>query len=65
MSQRDMNLLWLRDTLDHLHECHDRLQWAGDDRSVHVIAETMLRDLERCRRLCEALQRRSPVPTGL
>jgi hypothetical protein len=61
MSQRDTNLLWLKDMLDHLASCRKQLEWAEDPAAVQVITETMLRDLERCRRLCELLQRR-PAP---
>ena len=59
MSQRDANLLWLKDTLEHLRECQKQLQWAEDAQSVYLITETMLRDLDCCRRLCEALHRRT------
>ena len=59
MSQREANLLWMRDTLDHLQTCQQQLEWAEDNEAVHVVTETMLRDLERCRRLCEDLHRRS------
>jgi hypothetical protein len=59
MSQRDLNLLWLRDTLEHLTSCRQQLQWAEDTEVVHLLTETMLRDLECCRRLCEAMHRRA------
>jgi hypothetical protein len=59
MSQREANLLWLKDILEHLSSCRQQLEWAEDKQSVSVLAETMLRDLESCRRLCETIQRRS------
>jgi hypothetical protein len=59
MSQRETNLLWLKDTLEHLAGCREQLQWAGDAETVHVLTETMLRDLECCRRICEDIHRRS------
>jgi hypothetical protein len=59
MSQRDTNLLWLKDTLEHLTVCHDQLQWAEDGETVRLLTETMLRDLENCRRLCEGIRRRT------
>jgi hypothetical protein len=65
MSQRETNLLWLKDTLEHLTECHGQLQWAEDQEAVHVLTETMLRDLDCCRRLCEALNRRSSLQHAL
>jgi hypothetical protein len=56
MSQRDSNLLWLKDIIEHLGECRQQLQWTQDVDTIHVVTETMLRDLECCRRICEALQ---------
>ena len=58
MSQREANLLQLKDTLEHLRDSQKQLQWAEDAQAIYLITETMLRDLECCRRLCEALQRR-------
>jgi hypothetical protein len=57
MSQRDANLLWLKDIIEHLGECHQQLDWADDPDAVRLLTETMLRDLESCRRLCATLQR--------
>ena len=59
MSQREANLLWLKDVLEHLTSCQQRLEWAKDSETVHVLTETMLRDLDTCRRLCEGLHRRA------
>jgi hypothetical protein len=59
MSQRDTNLLWLKDMLDHLSACRKQLEWAESPEAVQVLTETMLRDLESCRRLCESLRRRT------
>ncbi len=61
MSQRQMNLLWLKDLLEHLGQCRQRLEWAEDRETVHLLCETMLSDLDRCKRLCEAMHRRSGV----
>ena len=59
MSQRESNLLWLRDVLEHLSANQKRLEWAEDATTVRLLTETMLRDLQRCQRLCEALHQRS------
>ncbi len=59
MSQRETNLLWLKDMLDHLSACRQQLEWAENSQSVNVLTETMLRDLECCRRLCETIHRRT------
>lgn len=61
MSQRESNLLWLRDTLEQLTVCRDQLEWARDSETVQVLTDSMLRDLESCRRLCEAMQRRAQL----
>jgi hypothetical protein len=59
MSQRETNLLWLKDTLEQLTANQQRLEWAEDGEMVAVLTQTMIRDLDRCRRLCLELQRRS------
>ena len=59
MSQRQTNLLWLRDMLEHLTGCQQQLEWAEDSETVFVLTESMLADLDRCKRLCETIQRRS------
>jgi hypothetical protein len=59
MSQREANMLWLKDVLKHLAACQQQLEWAEDTDTIHVLTETMLRDLDCCRRLCEGLHRRS------
>ena len=64
MSQRENNLLWLKDVLDHLRSCQRQLEWAEDSAAVHVLTDTMLRDLDCCRRICETLQRRVLVQTA-
>lgn len=58
MSQRDANLLCLRDTLEHLSVNQQRLEWAEDSDAVSLLTENMIRDLLRCQRLCEGLRRR-------
>jgi len=58
MSPRETNLLWLRDTLEQLLACRQRLEWAEDAETVGVLTQTMIRDLDRCRRLCVEIQRR-------
>jgi hypothetical protein len=59
MSQRESNLLWLKDLLDHLADCRQQLAWAEDTDAIHVLTQSMLRDLDVCRGLCEELHRRS------
>jgi len=59
MSQRQTNLLWLKDLLEHLTTCQQQLEWAEDGETVLVLTESMLADLERCKRLCEMMRRRA------
>jgi len=59
MSQRETNLLWLRDLLEHLSANQKRLEWAEDAETIQLLTETMLRDLQRCQRLCETMRQRS------
>ncbi len=61
MSQRQTNLLWLKDLLEHLTACQQQLEWAEDGETVFVLTESMLADLERCKHLCETIRRRSSV----
>ncbi|HJT78858.1 MAG TPA: hypothetical protein VJ739_16800 [Gemmataceae bacterium] len=58
MSQRETNLLWLKDLLDQVAARRRQLEWAEDETTAHLLTEAMLRDLESCRRLCEQLRRR-------
>ncbi|MGE3807804.1 MAG: hypothetical protein AB7K24_24335 [Gemmataceae bacterium] len=58
MSQRESNLLWLKDILDHMKSCQRQLEWAEDPETIRLLTENLLRDLETCRRLCENLQQR-------
>jgi hypothetical protein len=58
MSQRENNLLWLKDVISHLRSCQRQLEWTENSEAVHVLTDTMLRDLDCCRRICEGLQRR-------
>ena len=61
MSQRETNLLWLKDMLDQMTAYQQQLQWAEDPATVDVLTEAMLRDLDCCRRICEAMRRRNAV----
>ena len=57
---RKTKFLWMKDILDHLGDCFE--QWQGaDDRTERYLADSMQRDLDEFRRLCESL--RNPRPT--
>jgi hypothetical protein len=58
MSQREANILYLRDLLEHLTARQRQLEWADDNQTIGQLAEAMQLDLERCLRICATLQRR-------
>lgn len=52
---RQSKLNWMRDILDHLRSSYE--QWSmADAQSEHYLAETMKRDLDEFRRLCDSLR---------
>jgi hypothetical protein len=65
MSQRDSKLLWLKDVLEHLSHCQEQLSWTDDGQTVQVLTESMIRDLECCRRLCEDLHNRADLQVAV
>jgi hypothetical protein len=56
MSTRKNTLLWMRDLIEHMSQCQEQLQWAGDGRTETFLTETLMGDLAECRRLCEDLR---------
>ena len=56
MKDRQNTLLWMKDLIEHMSQCHEQLQWASDDRTETFLAETMLGDLKECQRLCQELR---------
>ena len=58
MDRHETNMIWLKDMLEHLAESREQLEWAQDRFAVSMITDSMLRDLDCCRRLCESLGRR-------
>lgn len=61
MSQREANLVCLRDVLEHLASTQKQLEWTEDRQTLQILTENMLRDLERCTRLCESLRQRAGI----
>lgn len=57
---RQSKLLWMKDLLAHLAETHEQWEFA-DERVGKYLADSMARDLDECRRLCESLRRESDV----
>jgi hypothetical protein len=61
MSQRELKIFSLRDLVEHLAQSQKQLEWTDDPGMIRVITESILRDLESCRRLCEELHRKAQV----
>lgn len=59
MTQRESQRLWLKDLLDQLQDCHEQLEWADEPETARLLLDSMLRDLDCGRRLCEALKART------
>lgn len=58
MGNRQRTLLWMKDLIEHMAQCHEQLQWASDGPSESFLTEALLTDLSECRRLCEQLRAR-------
>jgi hypothetical protein len=58
MSQREANVLWLKDILEHLSATQEQLAWAEDPETIRLLTENMIRDFQRGVRLCESMRRR-------
>jgi hypothetical protein len=63
MRRRESDLLWLQDMLEHLASSQQQLEWTQDPSAIHYLTESMLRDLDYCRRLCLNLNRRAALQT--
>ena len=55
MGNRHNTLLWMKDLIEHMTQCHDQLQWAADGRTESFLTDTLLVDVEQIQRLCEQL----------
>ncbi|MBS0208287.1 MAG: hypothetical protein JSS27_04970 [Planctomycetes bacterium] len=57
---RQAKYLWMQDLLEHLTLCHE--QWLlADRRNESYLIDSMRRDVEEMRRLCESLDRAPPL----
>jgi hypothetical protein len=56
MANRRNTLLWMKDLIEHMSQCHDQLQWASDGSTQLFLAEALLGDLYECQKLCEQLR---------
>lgn len=51
---RQSKLLWMKDILEHIGTCHDQWQFA-DTNTERFLAESIRRDLDEMRRVCDSL----------
>ncbi|MEX2121269.1 MAG: hypothetical protein WD847_16875 [Pirellulales bacterium] len=58
---RRARLMWMKDILEHMTECHREWQTA-DGRVEQYLADSIQRDLDEVRRLCQSL--RSDLSAG-
>jgi len=56
MRDRNNTLLWMKDLIEHMSQCHDQLQWASDGSTQMFLADALLGDLNECQKLCELLR---------
>lgn len=56
MRNRRHTLLWMKDLLEHMSQCHDQLQWASDGQTESFLTESLLGDLVECQKLCVTLR---------
>ena len=61
---RHTRLLWMKEVLEHLNDCHQQWQ-SADGSDEFFLAEAMKRDLDELRRICELLRGRNPQCTEL
>jgi len=52
---RQAKFLWMKEILEHLDDCHRQWQVA-EGRAEQYLAESIKRDLDEVRRLCESLR---------
>lgn len=58
---RQAKFLWMKDLLDHIGQCHDQWQFA-DPCAERYLADSIRRDLEEFRRLCDSLRNEKSMP---
>ena len=56
MRDRQTTLIWMKDLIEHMRECHEQLQWAGEGAAGSFLADTLIADLAECRKLCDRLK---------
>jgi hypothetical protein len=58
MTRQD-KFLWMKDLLEHMEWCHE--QWeTADERMESFLAESLRRDIDEFRRICDSLRTATP-----
>ncbi len=65
MRDRQTSLLWMKDLIEHMKQCHDQLEWSSDAQTEAFLTDAMLADLSECRRICDQFRVRSSRGDGL
>jgi hypothetical protein len=60
MRDRENTLLWMKDLIEHMNQCHEQLQWTAEGPGESFLTEALLVDLTECLRLCQQLRTRRP-----
>jgi len=61
---RHAKFLWMKDLLEHLTRCHE--QWeSADSRTERFLIDSMRRDVEEFRRVCESIRAESNTQPSL
>jgi hypothetical protein len=56
---RQNKLHWMKDLLEHMDRCHE--QWeTADERMESFLAESLRRDIDEFRRICDSLRSSTP-----
>ncbi len=56
MRNRRHTLLWMKDLIEHMSQCHNQLEWASDTDTQSFLADSLIGDLNECQKLCEQLR---------
>lgn len=62
---RPATLRWMKELIDHMNQCHEQLQWAGDGQADAFLADSLMVDLSECRKLCEQLKGKPKKPAAV
>lgn len=58
MTRQD-KFFWMKDLLEHMERCHE--QWeTADERMESFLAESLRRDIDEFRRICDSLRTHTP-----